>query len=137
MLDILLVIAVIAIGASGLYVAVTFNTRTKQNTEPLINRAASTISGNINGAVSTLSGNVKTGLEDHLTQVRNELAASRKPMELQLEKVSTQLERTTSRNSDMTSQFKEELDAMEFVTGQFETRLDELGRIAQELRSEE
>jgi hypothetical protein len=132
-LDILLVIAVIAIGASGLYVAVTFNTRTRQNTEPLINHAVSTLSSNINGAVSTLSSNVKTGLEDHLTQVRNELAASREPAELQLEKVRTQLERTTSRNSDVTSQFKEELDAMEFVTGQFETRLDELGRIVQEL----
>ena len=144
MLDILVVIAVIAVGASGLYAAVTFNTRTKQNTEPLvdravstlsgnINRAVSTLSGNINGTVSTLSGNVKTGLEDHLTQVRKELAASRKPVESQLEKVSTQLERATSRNSDTTSQFKEELDAIEFVTGQFETRLDELGRIVQEL----
>jgi len=133
MSEILLVIAVIAIGASGLYAAVTFNTRARQNAEPLVNHAVSTLSSNISGAVGTLSSNVKTGLEDHLTQVRNELAASRKPVELQLEKIRTQLEKATSQNSDVTSQFKEELDAMEFVTRQFKTRLEELGRIVQEL----
>jgi len=46
-MEILLLVALVAVAASGLYVAVTFNRRTKQNTAPLINDAVNDITRKI------------------------------------------------------------------------------------------
>ena len=68
-MEILLLIAIIVVGASGLYVAATFNTRTRQNFAPLMDDAAK----NIGKKIEAASGKVQEqaqAIADELQQER-------------------------------------------------------------------
>jgi hypothetical protein len=61
-MDIFLALAVVAVGASGLYVAATLNRRAEQTARPLIDKA-----------VGQISGKIDTALTQQLQELRNEL----------------------------------------------------------------
>jgi hypothetical protein len=61
-MDIFLLLAVAAVAISGLYVALTLNSRVKQTTEPLINGAVTLISRNIDTALTSQRQELQSGL---------------------------------------------------------------------------
>jgi archaellum component FlaC len=67
-MEILLLIAIIVVGASGLYVALTFNTRTRQNFAPLMDDAATNIGQQID-AVRQQTQTIADELQEERKQV--------------------------------------------------------------------
>src|ERR1700728_3383195 len=68
-MEILLLVAIVAVAASGLYVAATFNNRTKQDTAPLLD-----------GAVKDISERIRVTAQDlrqQLQDITNELHQNR------------------------------------------------------------
>ncbi len=67
-MEIFLLLAVVAVGASGLYVAATLNSRAKQTTEPLIDKAVTRISGDIDTALTQKLQELRIGLGQELAE---------------------------------------------------------------------
>jgi hypothetical protein len=133
-MEILLLAAVMAVGASALYVAATFNKRTRQNTAPLVDDAAEKISKQVKVIGEDLwrqiSSKIDEDLKGQLQELRKELARSRELVELESEKVQARLGRMAT---DIANQFTVELETIEGVGEQVKARLGELHLNLQQL----
>jgi gas vesicle protein len=95
-MEILLIIAILAVGASGLYVAATFNTRAKRNFDPL-NDAAKDIAAKIEAARGQLGQQVQ-GIGGELqrnTELVRYLEAASRELGQQVQGIAGELRRNT------------------------------------------
>jgi hypothetical protein len=68
LMEIFLLLAVVAVGASGLFVAATFNIRARQTTEPLIDKAAKQTSDQIDNVLTKKLQDLRTELARELAE---------------------------------------------------------------------
>ena len=94
-MEILLLIAIIAVGASGLYVAATFNARTKKNFAPLMDDAAKNIAGRIEAASREQGQQVQAiaGELQRTTELVRHLEAASRERGQQVQAVTDELRR--------------------------------------------
>ena len=117
-MEILLIVAVVAVGVAGLYVALTFNARTRQNTAPLIA-----------DAVDQISGQLKVATDDMRRQLRalaDDLQRDREQQRLDGRKIQGRLDHADSRIASVANQFLAELDAIKRLDEQIDARQDQL-----------
>jgi hypothetical protein len=103
-MEILLIVALVAVGAAGLYVAVTFNARTRQNTAPLVA-----------DAVDQLSGQLKVATDDMRRQLRalaDDLQQDREQQRLDGRKIQGRLDHADSRIASMANQLTRDLQQL-------------------------
>jgi hypothetical protein len=133
-MEILLLVVIVAVGASALYVALTFDRRTRQSSAPLIDDAVEKISKQIGvtgeGLQRQISSKIDEDLKDQLQEVRKELARSRELVELESGKIRARLGQMTTGIAD---QFTVELKTIEGLGEQVKARLGELDRNLQQL----
>jgi F0F1-type ATP synthase membrane subunit b/b' len=115
-MEILLLIAIIAVGASGLYVAVTFNTRTKQNFAPLMNDAEK----NIDEKIEAASGE----LRQQVQAVTDELRRNRELVG-HLEAASGELRQQVQAFTD---ELRQDRELLKRLDEQIDTRHNQLGK---------
>jgi hypothetical protein len=124
-MEILLLVAIMAVAASGLYVAATFNKRTKQNAAPLID-----------GAVKDIAERHKKAAEDlrqQLQVITNELREGIGLTTQSRSEIHGRLDQADSRISSMSSQFLAALGTVERLGEQIDTRQGDLSRELQQL----
>ena len=117
-MEILLIVAVVAVGAAGLFVAVTFNARTRQNAAPLIADAVDQISGQLKVATDEMRRQLRTLTDD--------LQRDREQQRLDGRKIQGRLDHADSRIASVANQFLAELDAIKRLDGQIDARQDQL-----------
>jgi hypothetical protein len=103
-MEILLIVALVAVGAAGLYVAVTFNARTRQNTAPLVA-----------DAVDQLSGQLKSATDDMRRQLRalaDDLQQDREQQRLDGRKIQGRLDHADSRIASVANQLTRDLQQL-------------------------
>lgn len=121
-MEIILLIAVIAVGASGLYVTATFNTRARQNFVPLMNDATKNICSNI----ETASGEVRQqmrAIADKLQEDRglvSHLEAASEEIQQQMRAMAGDLQR----NRELIEQLHEQIDTRQNQLGGDLAQLD-------------
>jgi hypothetical protein len=81
-MEILLLIAIVAVGAAGLYVAATFNKRTEQNFDPLIKKAEANISREVTEARAELLKEVQAASGELRQQAKAHAARQQSDGEL-------------------------------------------------------
>lgn len=116
-MEILLLVVIMVVGASALYVAATFNTRTRQNTTPLID-----------GAIKVISEKIEvTGrdLSRQLQGIANELRQDRELTRLDRDKIQERLDQADSRISSIASRFFAELETIERLSKQIGAQQDQ------------
>jgi len=124
-MEILLLVVIMAVAASGLYVAATFNTRTKQNTAPLVD-----------GAVKDIGKRIEVTAEDlgqRLQDITNELRRNRELTTRDLSEAQDRAEQADSRISSISSQLSAALETFERLGGQIDTRQGDLSRDLRQL----
>jgi hypothetical protein len=119
-MEILLLVVIMAVAASGLYVAANFNKRTKQNTAPLIDGAVKSIAERIDAAAE--------GLRQQLQVITNELRQNRELKTRDRSEVHGRLDQADSRISSISSQLLAALEKIERLGGQIDTRQGDLSR---------
>jgi hypothetical protein len=107
-MEIFLLLAVAAVGISGLYVAVTLNSRAGKATKPLID-----------GAVTEISGKIEKGLTGQ-RELQSGLAQGQDLAERQRNNVQEQLERMTWLMSDVTRQGAKAQEQLGWIADQVE-----------------
>ena len=112
-MEILLIVTVIAVAASGLYVAVTFNRRTEQNTAPLVNIAIKDISKRFEDISKDLGGQLQA-ITDQLQREEEQIDQNRSRNQ-------ERLDRADRRISSIADQFSAELDTIKHLGGQIST----------------
>lgn len=119
-MEILLLVVIMAVAASGVYVAATFNKRTKQNTAPLVD-----------GAVKGIAKGIEVTAEDlrqQLQVITNELRQNRELTTRDRSEVQGRLDQADSRISSISSQFLAALETFERLGEQIDTRQGDLSR---------
>jgi hypothetical protein len=119
-MEILLLVAIMAVAASGLYVAATFNTRTKQNTAPLVDGAVNDIGERIEMAAEEL----KVRLQD----ITNELRRNKEGTTRDLSDVQDRADQADSRISSISGQLSAALETFERLGGHIDTWQGDLSR---------
>lgn len=127
-MEIALLVAILAVLASGLYTATTFNRRTRRNTAPMIDHAVSDISEQIKMTADNLRLQLRA-LTDDLHHDRDE-------QRLDGRKIQGRLDHTDSRISDVASQFSAELEAIERLGEQIGARQGQFSGHLQQLDDE-
>jgi len=89
-MEILLVVATLAVGVAVLYVTATFSKRTRQNTAPLIDAAAKDISGQIEATTGELRRQLQ-GMADELQRDRDQARLEGRRIQGRLDHVDSQL----------------------------------------------
>jgi len=121
-MDVFLLLAVIAVGASGLFVAATLNGRTRQTTEPLIKEAVVQISGKIDKALTERLKELRTGL------VRELVERERQRAQVQSEQIDGLVSDMKRQAQANVAQIRAELEAQ---GAQTQAQIDQIGsRIA-------
>ena len=124
-MEILLIVAIAVVAATGLYVAVTFNRRARQTTAPLIEAAVSDISAQLRVTAADL--------RRQLQEISDDLQHDRDQKRLDGRKIQGRLDHADSRISSMTNQFLAELDAIKRRDEQIGTRQAQLSGDLQQL----
>jgi len=124
-MEIVLIVAIAVVAAAGLYVAATFNKRTRQTTGPLIEAAVSDISAQIRVAADDL--------RRQLRAIADDLHHDREQQRLDGRKIQGRLDHADSRISSMANEVLAELDAIKRRGEQIGTRQDQLGGDLQQL----
>jgi hypothetical protein len=117
-MEILLVVATLAVGVAVLYVTATLRTRIRQNTAPLLD-----------GAVKDLSGQLETTtgeLKRQLQLLADELQRDREDTRLEERKIQGRLDHADSRLSSLASQLMVELETIRRLGEQLGARQDQL-----------
>jgi uncharacterized coiled-coil protein SlyX len=94
-MEILLLVAIMAVAASGVYIAATFNKRTKQNTAPLINDAVNYIINRIETTTEDRRRQLQV-ITDELRQDREVTAQDRSEIQSRLGQADDQISTTSS-----------------------------------------
>lgn len=119
-MEILLLVVIMAVAASGLYVAATFNKRTKQTTAPLID-----------GAVKDIGERIRLTAQDlrqQLQVITNELRQNRELTTADRSEVQGRVDQADSRISSISSQLSAALETFERLGGQIDARQGDLSR---------
>jgi hypothetical protein len=128
-MEILLLIAIIAVGASGLYVAATFNSRTRQNFAPLMDDAAK----NIGKEIAATRGELGRQMQAITDDVRQSTDPIRR-----LEAASGKLQEQVQAHADELRDSTELLRRLEAASGelrqQMQAHADELRDSTEPLR---
>jgi len=124
-MEIVLIVAIAVVAAAGLYVAATFNKRTRQTTAPLIEAAVSDISAQISVTADDL--------RRQLRAITDDLHQEREQQRLDGRKIQGRLDHADSRISSMANQVLAELDAIKRRGEQIGTRQDQLSGDLQQL----
>jgi chromosome segregation ATPase len=103
-MDILLIVATLVVAVAGLYVAATFNRRTRQNFTPLIDGALKDFTGQIEEQIEDLRGRIRT-ITDDLQQDRDQAG-------LDARKTQGRLDHADSRMTSFAHQISTELDTI-------------------------
>ena len=117
-MEIVLIVAIAVVAAAGLYVAATFDKRTRQTTAPLIEAAVSDISAQLRVTADDL--------RRQLRAITDDLQQDREQQRLDGRKIQGRLDHADSRISSMASQVLAELDALKRRGEQIGTRQDQL-----------
>ncbi len=124
-MEIVLIVAVAVVAAAGLYVAATFNKRTRQSAAPLIEAAVSDISAQLRVTADDLRRQLRA-ISDDLHQDRDQ-------QRLDGRKIQGRLDHADSRISSMANQVLAELDAIKRRGEQIGTRQAQLSGDLQQL----
>ena len=122
-MEIVLTVAIAVVAAAGLYVAVTFNKRTRQTTAPLIDAAL--------GDISAQRKATADDLRRQLRAITDELQHDREQQRLDGRKIQGRLDHADNRISTMANQVLAELDAIKRRGEQIGTGQD---RLSEDLR---
>jgi len=117
-MEIVLIVTIVAVGAAGLYVAATFNGRTKKSTGPLIKGAVSDISGHIDETAGKL--------KEELQAITAELQRDREQSRLDDRKIQGRLDHADSRLSSVESRLLAELETIRRLSEQIGGRQDQM-----------
>jgi len=124
-MEIVLIVAIAVVAAAGLYVAATFNKRTRQSTAPLIEAAVSDISAQISVTADDL--------RRQLRAITDDLHHDREQQRLDGRKIQGRLDHVDSRISSIANQVLAELDAIKRRGEQIGARQDQLSEDLQQL----
>ena len=124
-MEIVLIVAIVAVAATGLYVAVTFNKRARQTTAPLIDAAVSDISAKLTVTADDL--------RRQLRAIGDDLHQDREQRRLDGRKIQGRLDHADSQISSMANRFLAELDAIKRRGEQIGTRQDQFSGDLQQL----
>jgi hypothetical protein len=119
-MEIVLLVAIIAVAGSGLYVAATFNKRTKQNTAPLVEAATEDVSKQIEE-----SGKI---LRQELHRIAEQLQQERNQIMQEINGIHERLDYTDRRILNITGQFSAVLDAINSTGTQIGTWQEQFSR---------
>jgi TolA-binding protein len=117
-MEILLVVATLAVGVAVLYVTVTLRTRTRQSTAPLIDGAVKDLSGQLEATTGELKG--------QLQLMADELQRDREDTRLEERKIQGRLDHADSRLSSLASQLMAELETIRRLGEHIGARQDQL-----------
>jgi chromosome segregation ATPase len=117
-MEIVLVVATLAVGVAVLYVTATLRTRTRQNTAPLIDGAVKDISGQLEAT----TGEVKRQLQ----LMADEVQRDREDTRLEERKIQGRLDHADSRLSSLASQLMAELETLRRLGEHIGARQDQL-----------
>jgi hypothetical protein len=109
-MEILLIVAIAVVAAGALYVAVTFNARTRQNTAPLVEDAIRKIADQVRAS--------EENVRRQLRAVTDDLQRDREEQRLDGRKIQGRLDHADSRIATMANQFLADLDAIKRHTDQ-------------------
>ena len=109
-MEILLIVAIAVVAATALYVAVTFNVRTRQNTAPLVEDAIRKIADQMRAS--------EENVRRQLRAVTDDLQRDREQQRLDGRKIQGRLDHADSRIATMANQFLADLDAIKRRTDQ-------------------
>jgi hypothetical protein len=115
-MDILLIVATLVVAAAGLYVAVTFNRRTRANFTPMIDAAVKDVTEQIDTIAEDLRGRLRVMADD--------LQRDRDQARLDARKVQGRLDHADSRMTTVASQLSIELEAVRRLVEQVGARQD-------------
>jgi chromosome segregation ATPase len=123
-MEILLLVAVIVVGVSGLYVAATFNRRTRQNAAPLVNEAVKGISRQV----------AETGenLGQQLHEIDSQLQQERELVDQDITRTQERLDHADMRLSSIAGQLSAELDTIKHQCAQIGAWQDHFGSVVQQ-----
>jgi hypothetical protein len=117
-MEIVLIVAIAAVAAAALYVAVTFNRRTRKTTAPQIADAVQAISDHVAATAAQLSQQIQ--------YIADDLRRDREELRLDERKIQGRLDHADSRFSSLAGQFLAELDALKSRAEQAGERQDQL-----------
>lgn len=123
-MEILLLVAIIAVGASALYVAITFNKRTRRNSAPLIDNAVKGISDKIEASGREIEASGRD-LRRQLQVITDELQQEKELINQDRSKTQERFDHADMRISSIANQFSAELDTIKRQGGQIGTRQDQ------------
>jgi hypothetical protein len=117
-MEIVLVVAIVAVAATGLYVAATFNKRTRQTTAPVIDNAVRDIFEHIRATGDDL--------RRQLQLIADDLHQEKEQQRLDGRKIQTRLDQADSQISNLANRFLTEFDAIKRRDEQIAARQDQL-----------
>jgi hypothetical protein len=117
-MEIVLIAALIVVAAAGLYVALTFNKRSRQTAAPLVDAAVSEIRDQLRATSDELRGQLRA--------ITEELRRDREEHRLDERKIQGRLDYADSRISNMSAQFLAELAAIKHRGEQVGAQQDQL-----------
>jgi hypothetical protein len=117
-MDILLIVATLVVAVVGLYVAATFNRRTRQNFAPMIDGAVKDVSEHVEAMAEDLRGRIRV--------IADELQRDRDQTRLDARKTQGRLDHADSRTTSIASQLATELETIRRLVDQVAARQDEL-----------
>jgi hypothetical protein len=117
-MEIVLVVAIVAVAATGLYVAATFNKRTRQTTAPVIDNAVRDIFEHIRATGDDL--------RRQLQLIADDLHQEREQQRLDGRKIQTRLDQADSQISNLANRFLTEFDASRRRDEQIGAQQDQL-----------
>jgi hypothetical protein len=117
-MEIVLVVAIVAVAATGLYVAATFNERTRQTTAPVIENAVRDIFEHIRATADDL--------RRQLQLIADDLHQEQEQQRLDGRKIQTRLDQADSQISNLANRFLTEFDASRRRDEQIGAQQDQL-----------
>jgi hypothetical protein len=117
-MDILLIVATLVVAVVGLYVAVTFGRRTRQNFAPLIDGAVKEVTEQVEAMAEDLRGRIRV--------IADELQRDRDQTRLDARKTQGRLDHADSRTTTISSQLETELDTIRRLVEAVGTRQEQL-----------
>ena len=113
-MDILLIVATLVVAAAGLYVAVTFNRRTRANFTPMIDAAVKDVTEQIDTIAEDLRGRLRV--------IADDLQRDRDQARLDARKVQGRLDHADSRLTTVANQLQSEVEAVRRLSDQLGVR---------------
>jgi hypothetical protein len=116
-MDILLIVATLVVAAAGLYVAVTFNRRTRANFAPMIDDAVKDVTEQLETIAEDLRGRLRV--------IADDLQRDRDQARLDARKVQGRLDHADSRMTSVANQISIDLETLRHLVEQAGARQDQ------------